>query len=231
MAYSVTVFRDREDAGQQLAERLVGYRLEDPIVLGLPRGGVIVAAEVARALRAPLDVSIARRLSAPGRPEFGIGAIAPGGVCVIDRPVVELLGLCQADVSQAICEETLEMARRLRRYRGSRPLPELRGRTVILVDDGLATGATARAAVMALRQLHPRHLVLAVPVCSQRAATPLLRQVDDFVCLSAPADFRAVGLWYQDFHEVADEEVIGCLEAVRQARAADAPAPDFAAAR
>src|SRR5437868_2013241 len=113
MHYSVTVFRDRKDAGRQLAEKLAGYRLEDPIVLRLPRGGVIVAAEVARALRAPLDVFIARKLGAPGHPEFGIGAIAPGGVCVIDQSVVGLFGLSQADVSQVICEETLEMARRL----------------------------------------------------------------------------------------------------------------------
>src|SRR5439155_11222181 len=121
-------------------------------------------------------------------------------------------------------EETLEMAGRLRRYRGSRPLPELRGRTVILVDDGLATGVTARAAVKALLRYHPRHLVLAVPVCSQHAAAALLRDVDDFVCVSAPGDFRAVGLWYEDFHQVFDEEVISCLEDARRRQMERAPA-------
>jgi predicted phosphoribosyltransferase len=220
MRYSVEVFRDRKDGGWRLAAKLAGYGLDDPIVLGLPRGGVIVAAEVARALRAPLDVFIARKLGAPGYPEFGIGAIAPGGVRVVDWPVVQLLGLSEADVSQVIRDETLEIARRLRRYRGNRPLPDLRGRTVILVDDGLATGVTARAAVTALRECAPGRLVLAVPVCSHRAAAQLRTMVDDFVCLSTPVDFRAVGLWYEDFPQVVDEEVIACLEEARQLESA-----------
>jgi len=230
MCSSVVVFRDREDAGRQLAEKLAGYQLEDPIVLGLPRGGVIVAAEVADALRAPLEVFVARKLGAPGCPELGIGAIASGGVCVLDRRVIELFGLSQADVSQVICEETLEMARRVRRFRGNRPFPDLRNRTVILVDDGLATGVTARAAVQALRLHRPRHLVLAVPVSSREGAMQLLREVDDLICVSAPADFRAVGLWYEEFPQVFDEEVVACLEAARQRRAESAPAAGLAAA-
>src|SRR5437588_9494165 len=135
MHYSVTVFRDRKDAGRQLAEKLAGYRLEDPIVLGLPRGGVIVAAEVARALRAPLDVFIARKLGAPGHPELGIGAIAPGGICVLDDVAIHYLGITRRELEEVAEAELAEMDRRLRHYRQDRPPLDLAGRTAILVDD------------------------------------------------------------------------------------------------
>ncbi len=199
-------FRDREDAGRRLVERLEQYRDEDPIILALPRGGVPVAYEISRALRAPLDIFIARKLGAPRRKEFGIGAIAQGGVLVLNERAVEAL------------EETEEIERRLRLLRGGRPEPEVGGRIVILVDDGLATGVTARAAVEALRRRDPRRLILAAPVCAQPSAELLRPEVDELVCLKAPSDLMAISLWYEDFYQVPDEEVIELLERARRER-------------
>ena len=220
-------FEDREDAGRRLAERLARYRDERPVVFALPRGGVPVGYEISRSLGAPLDVFVARKLGAPGQPEFGIGAVAPGGVRVLNANVVERLGI-PADYLEAVTrKETAEVERRLRHFRGGRPEPEVRGRTVILVDDGLATGVTAQAAVEALRRLEPRRLVLAAPVCAAQTAERLGPEVDELVCLTEPPDLGAIGFWYRNFEQTSDEEVIGLLERARREggeRAVEVPA-------
>src|SRR3712207_2623088 len=209
-------FEDREDAGRRLAERLARYRDEHPVVFALPRGGVPVGYEISRSLGAPLDVFVARKPGAPGQPEFGIGALAPGGVRVLNGNVVERLGIPADYLEMVTRRETAEVERRLRHFRGDRPEPEVRGRTVILVDDGLATGVTARAAVEALRRLGPRRLVLAAPVCAAQTVELLGPEVDELVCLEAPPDLGAIGFWYRDFAQTSDEEVIELLERARR---------------
>lgn len=213
------VFEDRALAGRVLARHLLSYREERPIVLALPRGGVVVGAEIARALKAPLDVIVARKLGAPGHEELGIGAIAPGGVRVVDEQAVQWLGISEAQMERIVARETEEMNRRQRLYRGDRPGPEVQDRTVILVDDGLATGVTARAAIASLRQQKPRRLILAVPVCPVETADRLRVEVDDLICPSLPADFGAVGLWYQRFEQTTDQEVIDLLAAAQETEA------------
>ncbi|HEX5502077.1 MAG TPA: phosphoribosyltransferase family protein [Thermomicrobiales bacterium] len=214
-------FSDRQDAGQQLAARLAPYRDDHPIVLALPRGGVPVGYEIARALGAPLDVLVARKLGAPHQPEFGIGAIAPGGVRLLDRPVVEALGIPPAEIERIAAAEAAEMERREREFRDGRPPLDLAGRVVIVVDDGLATGVTARAAVAAVRARRPARIVLAAPVCSPEAARALGAEADDVLCLATPPDFRAVGLWYEDFEQTSDAEVVDLLRRARRAEAGD----------
>ena len=211
------VFKDRTEAGRQLADRLRELRKENPIVLALPRGGVPVGYEVARALDAPLDVIIARKLGAPEQPELGIGAIAPGGVRVLNEEAIRMLGLSDAEIDTIASEAEQELARRLRRFRGDRPPPDLRGRTVLLVDDGLATGVTAKAAIRAIRKEGPRRIVFAVPVCASDTAQALAEEVDDLICLEAPPYFGAVGLWYRNFEQTPDEEVLALLERTRGA--------------
>ena len=208
------LFEDRRDAGRQLAERLERYREKDVIILALPRGGVPVAYEIARALQAPLDVIVARKLGAPMQPELGIGAIAPGGVMLLDECTINALGLTEADLAPVVRQEREEMGRRLNRYRGD-GLPDVEGRTVILVDDGLATGVTAAAAIHAVRRLGPEAIVLAVPVCARETATALADEVEELVCVSTPEQFIAVGLWYGDFEQTDDAEVIELLEEAR----------------
>lgn len=212
------VFKDRAAAGRRLAESLQEFRDENPILLALPRGGVPVGYEVARALNAPLDVMIARKLGAPGQPELGIGAIAPGGVRVLNEEAIDMLGIREAEIEAIAAEEERELARRLRRFRGDRPPPALRGRTVILVDDGLATGVTAKAAIRAIRKEEPRRIIFAVPVCASDTARSLSEEVDALVCLEAPPSFGAVGLWYQNFEQTSDEEVEEVLEWLERAR-------------
>jgi putative phosphoribosyl transferase len=209
-------FRDREEAGRRLASFLSRYREESPIVLALPRGGVPVGYEIARALGAPLDIFIARKLGAPNRPEFGIGAVAQGGARVLNEQALRALDIPEEYIEQAAKEETAEIERRLRLLRGDRPEPEVREQTAILVDDGLATGVTARAAVEALRRQAPGRLILAAPVCAAQAAEMLRPEVDDLVCLETPSNLMAIGLWYQDFYQVPDEEVIELLERARR---------------
>ncbi len=211
-------FLDRAEAGRQLAARLARYGTETPVVLALPRGGVPVGAEVANSLGVPLDVFIARKLGAPGQPELGIGAVAQGGAMVLNGRIVRALKLSEEHVRRAAEEELREVGRRLRLLRGDRPEPEVRGRTVILVDDGLATGATARAAILALSERGPGRLVLAVPVCPSRTADLLRPEVDELVVLHIPHDFYAVGSYYRDFQQVSDEEVIRLLELSRTGR-------------
>ncbi len=218
------LFEDRRDAGRQLARRLEPYREAHPLVLGLPRGGVVVAAEVAHALDAPLDVLVTRKLGAPQEPELAIGAIAPGGIRLLDRYAVRALHLTDEQIDALVAREQQELARRLRRYGCRRELPPVRGRTVIVVDDGLATGYTAWAAVRAVRQQQPRRLVLAVAVCAPDAAEALEDAVDDFVCVAAPEVFFAVGQWYRHFSPVTDDEVLALLEAARLPRHNQPPA-------
>lgn len=205
-------FRDRRQAGEQLAERLRTRSLHDPVVLALPRGGVPVAFPVAQALRAPLEVFVARKLGAPWQPELGIGAIAEGGSLVVDERTASMLGIGPDDINGLAAREHLELDRRVRHYRGSRPLPPLADRDVVLVDDGLATGVTAHAALQALRSFRPRTLLLAVPVCAGPTAKRLRAVADEVICLAAPESFSAVGHWYDDFGPTTDDEVIDLLD-------------------
>jgi predicted phosphoribosyltransferase len=199
---------DRRDAGQLLARHLETYRNRpDVVVLGLPRGGVPVGAEVARALNVPLDVFLVRKIGVPGHPELAMGAIAEGGVAVLNDDVITELGIPPRAIEQVMARERLELDRRDRLYRGGRERPELRGRTVILVDDGLATGATMEAAVRALRQLQAARVVVAAPVGAPESCARLARIANELVCPIQPQAFTAVGLWYDDFSETTDEEV------------------------
>lgn len=203
-------FHDRVDAGKRLADALGERDLQDAVVLALPRGGVPVGVQIAEAIGAPLDVFVARKIGAPGRPEYGIGAIAEGGEALFDRWAVRSLGLSDDRLAELAEAEARELARRVRRYRGGRPLPPLDGRHVLLVDDGLATGVTAEAALRALRTRGVGRLTLAVPVCAQDSSARL-RELAEVLCLWRPADFRAVGLWYEEFGQTGDDEVLAAL--------------------
>ncbi len=213
-------FHDRQDAGRRLAVLLHRYENENPIVLALPRGGVPVAYEVARALGAPLDVIVARKIGAPQCPEYAIGAIAEGGAVFIDRGALAETGVDEAELEAIAEKEAVELARRVRRYRGDRPFPDVRGRTAILVDDGVATGRTARAAIRAVRELGPGRLVLAAPVVASETAAVLRSVVDDLVSIENPENFIAVGFWYERFGQTTDDEVVSLLEQARRALAA-----------
>jgi erythromycin esterase-like protein/predicted phosphoribosyltransferase len=206
------LFRDRRDAGRLLAEKLAAYaNRPDALVLALPRGGVPVAYEVARALGAPLDVFVVRKLGVPGYEELAMGAVATGGVRVLNDQLVERLGIPEQMIDAVAARELQELARRERRYRGGRPPPDVRGRTVILVDDGLATGATMHAAIEALRQQKPTRIVVAVPTASPETCEEMKTKADDVICAITPEPFQAVGRWYQDFSQTTDEEVEALL--------------------
>ncbi|MFF7727026.1 phosphoribosyltransferase [Streptomyces sp. NPDC008001] len=215
-------FHDHRHAGRELAlellERASGGGLADAVVLALPRGGVPVAAEVARALGAPLDVLNVRKIGVPGHPEAGIGAITGDDPPLYDRDLMARLGMTEDRLAPYVDRERMELRRREDLYRRGRPLPEVIGRTVLVVDDGLATGLTARAALRALRRREPARLVLAVPVCSPQAAAAARQEADDFVCLHQPDGFRAVGEWYEEFAQVTDDEVLGELRAFDASR-------------
>ena len=201
-------FRDRREAGRILAERLGGYAsLPDLVVLALPRGGVPVAYEVAQALHAPLDVFVVRKLGVPGSEELAMGAVATGGVRVLNDDVVREFGIPPEVVHGVTSWELRELARREAAYRGARLAPDLRWRTVILVDDGLATGATMHAAVAALRQQQPAKVVVAVPTAAPDVCQAFRAEADDVICAITPEPFQAVGLWYEDFSQTSDDEV------------------------
>jgi len=208
-------FLDHRHAGQQLAARLVEWAahrdLADLLVVALPRGGVPVAAEVARALGAPLDIVVVRKIGAPGNPETGIGAIAGDEPPLYDHRALRMLSLSEEDLADDVARERAELRRREGVYRRGRPAPAVRGRSVIVVDDGLATGVTARAALRHLRAQGPAHLVLAVPVCAPDAAAAVREEADDLVCLHRPESFWSVGEWYEEFAQVSDDEVISTL--------------------
>lgn len=207
-------FRDRRDAGRALARKLAAYAgRSDVIVLALPRGGVPVGYEVARTLGAPLDAFMVRKLGVPGHEELAMGAIAAGGVQVLNNDVIAQLRIPSALVAPVAARESRELARRDALYRGSRPPPAVRGRVVILVDDGLATGSTMRAAVAALRQLGPARIVVAAPVGARASCSELSREVDEVVCAETPEPFSGVGAWYTDFDQTPDEEVLTLLQA------------------
>ena len=209
----VNRFRDRRDAGRQLAARLQEYAgRADVLVLALPRGGVPVGFEVARALGAPFDVFVVRKLGVPGHEELAMGAIATGGARVLNEEVVARVGVAPEALDAVTAREREEVTRRERLYRGDRAPPDIQGRTVIVVDDGLATGATMRAAVAALRQQGPERIVVAVPAGSVETCGDLRTEADDVVCLITPDPFLAVGFWYEDFGQLSDEQVRSLLE-------------------
>jgi predicted phosphoribosyltransferase len=228
MTRSARPFRDRRDAGRQLAEELrrrLGVEEARPadelLVLALPRGGVPVAYEVAAALGAPLDVFLVRKLGVPGREELAMGALASGGVRVLNADVTTALGITERELESVTAAEAAELARREQAYRGGRPAPDVRGRTVFLVDDGLATGSTMRAAVAALRQRGPRRLVVAVPVSAPETCEALRPLVDEIVCARTPEPMFAVGVWYEDFSPTTGEELRDLL--ARAARGPEVP--------
>jgi putative phosphoribosyl transferase len=205
---SKDLFKDRTEAGQRLAVKLAAYAdRQNVLVLGLPRGGVPVAFEVANALKAPLDVFLVRKLGVPSQEELAMGAIASGGVRVLNEEIVKALRLTEATIDRVAQKEQQELERRERLYRDNRPVPALQGRTVIVVDDGLATGATMRAAIEAVRQQQPARLVVGVPVSSFETCQEIGSEVDEIVCVETPRPFYSVGLWYKDFPQTTDEEV------------------------
>jgi predicted phosphoribosyltransferase len=224
---SAALFADRFDAGAALARTLVIRQPQlpasHPVVLAIPRGGVPVGFMVARALQAPLDVFIARKLGAPGHEELGIGAVAPGGVRVLDRAVVAALRVPDDYLDAVTAREMAEVDRRMRAYRGDAPPPDVRGRTIVLVDDGLATGVTVRAALAALRESGASQLIAAAPVCSSEARDLVGREADAVVCAAVPPRFDGVGLWYEDFTQTSDDEVLDLLH--RAALPPTAPTP------
>ncbi|HET7184547.1 MAG TPA: phosphoribosyltransferase [Terriglobales bacterium] len=207
------MFRDRYDAGEMLAERLREFAgRRDVIVLALPRGGVPVGYVVARELGVPLDVFVVRKLGTPGQPELAMGAIASGGVRVLNREVVDALGIPEASIEEVSRREEEELQRRERQYRGDRPSLDVSGKTGILVDDGLATGSSMRAAAAALRQAGAARIVIAVPVASRATCDQLREEGNDVVCATTPEPFFAVGQWYKDFAQTTDEEVRELLD-------------------
>lgn len=215
------VFEDRYDAGRALVPALRDRALNNPIIIGLPRGGVPVAYEIALALKAPLDIITVRKLGAPSRPELAIGAIASGGIQVLNEELIARIpGLDESVIETIVTNEMRELSRRERLYRGDRPFPDLRRREVVLVDDGMATGATMRAAAEAVLSQEPSKLLVAVPTASKEAVQPLEEMVDDVVCLETPSPFLAVGYFYRNFGQTSDEEVRGLLTEVHDNRSA-----------
>ncbi|HEV3122304.1 MAG TPA: phosphoribosyltransferase [Isosphaeraceae bacterium] len=217
-------FRDRTEAGRLLGSALAEYaHRDDVLVLALPRGGVPVGVEVAKALGAPLDVFLVRKLGVPGREELAMGAIATGGVRLRNDEVVRALRIPERVWNTVAAEQKRELDRRERAYRGDRPPPDVRGRTVILVDDGLATGTSMRAAIAALRQREPARIVVAVPVAAPSTCEEFREEVEDVVCVRTPEPFYAVGLWYEDFSQTSDETVTELIAAATRPPTAENP--------
>ena len=217
-------YRDRFDAGAVLARRLGGLAgRPDLLVLALPRGGVPVAFEVARRLGAELDVFVVRKLGVPGQEQLAMGAIASGGIRVLNESVIEALGIDDETIEAVAAEEQHELERREHLFRGERPPPPIEGRTVVLVDDGLATGSTMLAALRALREQSPSRVIVAVPVAAPETCELMEKEADEVVCASTPEPFHAVGLWYEDFEQTSDEEVVALLAQGRAPTAGPAP--------
>lgn len=206
------MFKDRLDAGRQLASRLARYTALEPVVVGLPRGGLPVAAEVADRLGAPLDIIVVRKIGLPWQPELGIGAVAEGGIRVLNDVLVEEVGLEPIELEAATARERVELARRVHRYRGERSAVPVDGRVVIVVDDGLATGYTARAAIEAIRRGGARRVILAVPVAPEESVAAMRGGADEVVVVDTPPRFFAIGDFYEDFAQTSDEEVVSLLE-------------------
>ncbi len=205
--------RDRDDAGDRLAARLQQQSYRNPLIVGLPRGGVPVAARIAAALKAPLEVLIVRKLGVPGHEEFAMGALASGGISVLDESLIKRLGVDTRALQRVIEHEGNELKRREACFRGERPFPSLSGRDVIVVDDGIATGSTMRAALQAIRKLGAKRCVLAVPVAPADSLESLSREADQVICLATPEPFNAVGQWYRHFDQTDDAQVRACLAA------------------
>jgi putative phosphoribosyl transferase len=209
---SVMIFKDRKDAGRQLADNLAHYRDKaDVIVLGLPRGGVTVAHEISGTLHCPLDILIVRKIGFPGDPEFAVGAVSETGTVVFNESIVADYRVSRDYLEQETARQQVEIARRVALYRGGRGIPPLEGKTVIVADDGVATGATLKAAISTLKKERLARLVVALPVASQSAARELSAMADEWVCLHAPAGFMSVGQYYTDFAQIEDEEVVALL--------------------
>lgn len=211
-----TLFLDRQDAGRRLAKKLAAWvERDDVVVLALPRGGVPVAFEVAQHLHAPLDLMLVRKLGIPGHEELAMGALALPDICVFNHDVILGTGVSQQDIDRVVAKEMNELQRRNKAYRGGEPAPNLKGRIVILVDDGIATGASMHAAISAVAQQQPLRTILAVPVASEEAYEMLRQQVDEIVCLHTPTPFFGVGRFYEDFSQTSDDEVVRLLEQAR----------------
>jgi putative phosphoribosyl transferase len=207
------MFRDRSDAGVQLAERLKGYKdREDVIVLALPRGGVVTGHEIARYLNAPLDIIIVRKIGFPGQPEFGIGAVSETGTVFLDQRIVSTYGVTKQYIEEEINRQKEEISRRVKLYRKGGSIRKLDGKVIILVDDGVATGATMKAAIVALRKEKINKVVVAIPVAPPETADEIKKMADEFICIETPPDFMAVGSYYRDFTQITDEEVVRLLE-------------------
>jgi putative phosphoribosyl transferase len=225
-----TRFKDRAEGGQALAEKLAHYsERSDVVVLALPRGGVPVGYEVAIRVKAPLEVFLVRKLGVPGHEEFAMGAIASGGLWFVNEEVVRQLGISRRQIQQIVDREEQEMERRMEVYGSEFSKAEVRGQVVILVDDGLATGSTMRAAVAALKQKHPQRIVVGVPVASAQTCEELHDEVDEIVCVNTPEDFYAVGQWYEDFSQTSDDEVRELLNRAKE-QFEPAPIPPWPAA-
>lgn len=205
------IFKNRQEAGQQLAEKLTKYAKDKPIVVALPRGGVVLGYEVAKKLKAPLDILVARKIGAPLHPEFGIGAIAPNGIFILNTDLIKSFGITESELKKVIKTQTKEMTRRVELYRQDLPLIDLKNRTVIVIDDGLATGVTTQAAILSIKQMSPKKIILAVPISPPDTANKFRKKVDEFLCLLEPAGFYAVGAYYEDFEQVTDDEVISLI--------------------
>ncbi len=217
------MFEDRHQAGELLAKALLYLRDARPVVLGLPRGGVPVAYEVARVLHVPLDVCVVRKLGVPFQPELGMGAIAEGPSVWLNDELIRKLRISEREIRRAIRREAGEVRRRVASFRDGGPPPDVRGRVVILVDDGIATGGTTRAAIKAMRKRGARRLVLAVPVGASDSVEALRREVEELVCLATPRNMWAIGMWYRDFRQVPDDEVVRLLRTSRSAGAESRP--------
>lgn len=205
------VFQDRKDAGQKLAKVLSHYAVEKPIILGMPRGGVVVASEIAKALNAPLDIIVSRKIGAPLQPEYAIGAIAEGDVQIFNSEAISSLGINEVELQALVAREKKEMERRIKLYRGNKPMLDLKDKVVIIVDDGVATGQTALVSIRSVRKMQPRKIIFACGVCARDALIMLKQEADVVVCLSQPVIFYAVGEWYKNFAQTEDAEVIKLL--------------------